>query len=231
MLKVENLTLHYGASQILWGVSLDARAGAVTAVMGTNGVGKTSLLRAIAGRHPYSGGTITLNGQVLDHPRAAKAAQAGIAYVPQGREVFSLLTVTENLQTGFACLPRSDHKIPDRIYDLFPVLHQMRDRRGGDLSGGQQQQLAIARALIARPKVLLLDEPTEGIQPNIIKQIGKVIELLRDEGEIAIVLVEQYFDFAYSLADQFCVLNRGEVVLSQPASAVTRDAILQRVSI
>ena len=231
MLKVENLTLHYGASQILWGVSLDARAGAVTAVMGTNGVGKTSLLRAIAGRHPYSGGTITLDGQVLDHPRAAQAAQAGIAYVPQGREVFSLLTVTENLQTGFACLPRSDHKIPDRIYDLFPVLHQMRDRRGGDLSGGQQQQLAIARALIARPKVLLLDEPTEGIQPNIIKQIGKVIELLRDEGEIAIVLVEQYFDFAYSLADQFCVLNRGEVVLSQPASAVTRDAILQRVSI
>ena len=145
--------------------------------------------------------------------------------------MFPLLTVTENLQTGFACLPRSDHKIPDRIYDLFPVLHQMRDRRGGDLSGGQQQQLAIARALIARPKVLLLDEPTEGIQPNIIKQIGKVIELLRDEGEIAIVLVEQYFDFAYSLADQFCVLNRGEVVLSQPASAVTRDVILQRVSI
>ncbi len=231
MLKVENLTLHYGASQILWGVSLDAQAGAVTAVMGTNGVGKTSLLRAIAGRHPYSGGTITLDGQVLNHPKAAQAAQAGIAYVPQGREVFPLLTVTENLQTGFACLPRSDHKIPDRIYELFPVLFDMRGRRGGDLSGGQQQQLAIARALIAQPRVLLLDEPTEGIQPNIIKQIGKVIELLRDEGEIAIVLVEQYFDFAYSLADQFCVLNRGEVVLSQPASAVTRDAILQRVSI
>ncbi|MFU8824451.1 urea ABC transporter ATP-binding subunit UrtE [Yoonia sp.] len=231
MLNVDNLTLHYGASQILWGVSLTAQAGAVTAVMGTNGVGKTSLLRAIAGRHPYSGGTITLDGQVLDHPRAAQAAQAGIAYVPQGREVFPLLTVTENLQTGFACLPRSDHKIPDRIYDLFPVLKQMKDRRGGDLSGGQQQQLAIARALIARPKVLLLDEPTEGIQPNIIKQIGKVIALLREEGEIAIVLVEQYFDFAYNLADQFCVLNRGEVVLSEPAGAVSRDDILQRVSI
>ncbi|TVS01292.1 MAG: urea ABC transporter ATP-binding subunit UrtE [Rhodobacteraceae bacterium] len=231
MLKVENLTLHYGASQILWGVSLEARPGAVTAVMGTNGVGKTSLLRAIAGRHPYSGGTIKLDEQVLDHLNAAQAAQAGIAYVPQGREVFPLLTVTENLQTGFACLPRSEHLIPPRIYELFPVLKQMENRRGGDLSGGQQQQLAIARALIARPKVLLLDEPTEGIQPNIIKQIGKVIELLRNEGEIAIVLVEQYFDFAYGLADSFCVLNRGEVVLDQPSSAVTREQILERVSI
>ncbi|ATX64990.1 urea ABC transporter ATP-binding subunit UrtE [Roseinatronobacter bogoriensis] len=231
MLKVDDLTLHYSASQILWGVSLEARLGAVTAVMGTNGVGKTSLLRAIAGRHPYSGGTITLDGQALDHPTAAQAAKAGIAYVPQGREVFPLLTVTENLQTGFACLPRSEHKIPPRIYELFPVLEQMKNRRGGDLSGGQQQQLAIARALIAQPKVLLLDEPTEGIQPNIIKQIGKVIELLREEGKIAIVLVEQYFDFAYGLADEFCVLNRGEVVLSKPSNAVTKQEILERVSI
>lgn len=231
MLNVDNLTLHYGASQILWGVSLNARVGAVTAVMGTNGVGKTSLLRAIAGRHPYSSGTITLDGQVLDHPSAVQAAKAGIAYVPQGREVFPLLTVTENLKTGFACLQRSEHHIPDRIYELFPVLEQMKDRRGGDLSGGQQQQLAIARALISQPKVLLLDEPTEGIQPNIIKQIGKVIELLRSEGNIAIVLVEQYFDFAYSLAQEFCVLNRGEVVLAEPASAVTREDILARVSI
>ena len=231
MLKVDNLTLHYGASQILWGVSLQARVGAVTAVMGTNGVGKTSLLRAIAGRHPYSGGTLTLEGKVLHHPSAAQAAQAGIAYVPQGREIFPLLSVTENLQTGFACLPRSEHRIPERIYELFPVLKQMKDRRGGDLSGGQQQQLAIARALIARPKVLLLDEPTEGIQPNIIKQIGKVIELLRSEGEIAIVLVEQYFDFAYGLADEFCVLNRGEVVLAKPANAVSKQEILERVSI
>ena len=231
MLKVDDLTLHYSASQILWGVSLEARVGAVTAVMGTNGVGKTSLLRAIAGRHPYSGGTITLDGQALNHPTAAQAAKAGIAYVPQGREVFPLLTVTENLQTGFACLPRSEHKIPPRIYELFPVLEQMKNRRGGDLSGGQQQQLTIARALIAQPKVLLLDEPTEGIQPNIIKQIGKVIELLREEGKIAIVLVEQYFDFAYGLADEFCVLNRGEVVLSKPSNAVTKQEILERVSI
>ena len=231
MLEVTDLTLHYGASQILYGVSLAARPGAVTAVMGTNGVGKTSLLRAIAGRHPYSGGTIKLDGRRLDHLSAAAAAQAGIAYVPQGREIFPLLTVTENLQTGFACLPRTERHIPPRIYELFPVLRDMKDRRGGDLSGGQQQQLAIARALIARPRVLLLDEPTEGIQPNIIKQIGRVIALLREEGEIAIVLVEQYFDFAYGLADSFCVLNRGEVVLSRPAAKVTRDEILSRVSI
>jgi len=231
MLNVENLVLHYGGSQILHGVSLQAEPGAVTAVMGTNGVGKTSLLRAIAGRHPYSGGTITLDGRRLDHVGATGAARAGIAYVPQGREIFPLLTVTENLQTGFACLPRDQQSIPDRVYDLFPVLKQMKDRRGGDLSGGQQQQLAIARALIARPRVLLLDEPTEGIQPNIIQQIGRVIELLRDEGQIAIVLVEQYFDFAFRLADRFCVLNRGEVVLSRPAPEVTRDELFARVSI
>lgn len=231
MLEVKDLTLKYGASQILHGVSLVARPGAVTAVMGTNGVGKTSLLRAIAGRHPYAGGTISLDGNVLDHVNAAQAAKAGIAYVPQGREIFPLLSVTENLQTGFACLPRGERKVPGRIYELFPVLKQMKDRRGGDLSGGQQQQLAIARALIMRPRVLLLDEPTEGIQPNIIKQIGKVIELLRAEGEIAVVLVEQYFDFAHDLADHFCVLNRGEVVLSRAAQDVTRAEILERVSI
>ena len=231
MLSVENLTLHYGASQILHGVSLTARPGAVTAVMGTNGVGKTSLLKAIAGRHHYSGGRISLDGKGLDHLSAAQVAQSGIAYVPQGREVFPLLTVTENLQTGFACLPKSDHVIPDRVYDLFPVLAQMRERRGGDLSGGQQQQLAIARALIARPRVLLLDEPTEGIQPNIITQIGEVIGLLRDEGEIAIVLVEQFFDFAYDLADDLVVLNRGEVRLSEPAATVARERLLREVSI
>ncbi|MFB9150387.1 urea ABC transporter ATP-binding subunit UrtE [Roseovarius ramblicola] len=231
MLSVDSLTLHYGASQILHGVSLTARPGAVTAVMGTNGVGKTSLLKAIAGRHPYTDGRITLDGRELPRLSAAQAAQSGIAYVPQGREIFPLLTVTENLQTGFACLPKSVHTIPPRIYELFPVLEQMRDRRGGDLSGGQQQQLAIARALIARPRVLLLDEPTEGIQPNIIKQIGAVIGLLRDEGEIAIVLVEQFFDFAYDLADDLVVLNRGEVRLSEPAATVERERLLREVSI
>jgi urea transport system ATP-binding protein len=231
MLSVDNLTLHYGASQILHGVSLEAHHGAVTAVMGTNGVGKTSLLKAIAGRHPYTDGRITLDGTEMNHLSAAQAAQRGIGYVPQGREIFPLMSVTENLQTGFACLPNFDHKIPDRIYDLFPVLAQMKDRRGGDLSGGQQQQLAIARALIARPDVLLLDEPTEGIQPNIIKQIGEVIRLLRDEGEIAIVLVEQFFDFAYDLADHLIVLNRGEVRLSEPAATVDRERLLHEVSI
>ena len=231
MLSVDDLTLHYGASQILHGVSMQARPGAVTAVMGTNGVGKTSLLKAIAGRHPYSGGRIVLDGVELDRFGAVQAAKHGIAYVPQGREIFPLLTVTENLQTGFACLPKPEHGIPERIYDLFPVLAQMKDRRGGDLSGGQQQQLAIARALITQPRVLLLDEPTEGIQPNIIKQIGEVIRLLRKEGRIAIVLVEQFFDFAYELADDLVVLNRGEVRLSEPATSVDRERLLREVSI
>lgn len=231
MLSVENLTLHYGQSQILYGVDMVAKPGEVTAVMGTNGVGKTSLLKAISGRHPYSDGTISIENQSLAHPTAYKAARAGIAYVPQGREVFPLMTVEENLQTGFACLDVSDHTIPDKIYDLFPVLKEMKDRRGGDLSGGQQQQLAIARALITQPRVLLLDEPTEGIQPNIIQQIGRVISQLRDEGEIAIVLVEQFFDFAYDLADRFVAMSRGEVVLRDEKANVTREALLAKVSI
>lgn len=231
MLEIADLTLKYGQSQILNGISMTARPGQVTAVMGTNGVGKTSLLKAIAGRHPYSGGTITLDGKVLDHPSAFQAARAGIAYVPQGREVFPLLSVTENLMSGFACLPKAEKVIPARIYELFPVLAEMKDRRGGDLSGGQQQQLAIARALITRPRVLLLDEPTEGIQPNIITQIGRVIAALRDEGQIAIVLVEQYFDFAYNLADEFVALNRGSVVLRDPKPRVDRATLLSRVSI
>lgn len=231
MLEVENMTLKYGQSQILNGVSLTAKPGQVTAVMGTNGVGKTSLLKAISGRHPYSGGTIRLDGRELPHLTAFGAAKAGIAYVPQGREIFPMMTVTENLETGFACLPPGDRTVPAKIYDLFPVLKEMAGRRGGDLSGGQQQQLAIARALIMRPRVLLLDEPTEGIQPNIIKQIGRVIEGLRDEGEIAIVLVEQFFDFAYGLADEFVALNRGSVVLSEPKAQVSRERLLERVSI
>ena len=231
MLEIADLTLKYGQSQILNGITMTAKPGQVTAVMGTNGVGKTSLLKAIAGRHPYSGGTITLDGKPLVHASAFQAARAGIAYVPQGREVFPLLSVTENLMSGFACLPRAEKAIPARIYELFPVLAEMKDRRGGDLSGGQQQQLAIARALITKPRVLLLDEPTEGIQPNIIKQIGRVIAALRDEGQIAIVLVEQYFDFAYTLADEFVALNRGAVVLRDPKAKVDRQTLLSRVSI
>ena len=231
MLTVSNLTLRYGQSQILHGITLQAEKGKVTAVMGTNGVGKTSLLKAIAGRHPFAGGQVVLDGADLGHPSAFDAARAGIAYVPQGREVFPLMSVMENLETGFACLPPDQRHIPPQIFQLFPVLAQMKDRRGGDLSGGQQQQLAIARALITQPKVLLLDEPTEGIQPNIITQIGDVIEVLRNQGEMAIVLVEQYFDFAVRLADQFVVLNRGAVSHTSSRATMNREALLSAVSI
>ena len=179
MLKLTDLTLHYGHSQILNGISMDARQGEVTCVMGTNGVGKTSLMKAISGMHPRSGGKLELDGESLGVLPAHQMAWNGVAYVPQGREIFPLLTVQENLETGFSCLPSSEHFIPDEIFDLFPVLKQMQSRRGGDLSGGQQQQLAIARALITKPCLLLLDEPTEGIQPNIIQQIGDVIRHLR----------------------------------------------------
>jgi urea transport system ATP-binding protein len=231
MLEINDITLKYGQSQILNGISMSAQLGKITAVMGTNGVGKTSLLKAIAGRHPISGGTIKLDGNSLPKHTAFAAAKAGIAYVPQGREVFPMMTVTENLETGFACLDGGGHTIPDHIYELFPVLHDMSNRRGGDLSGGQQQQLAIARALITKPKVLLLDEPTEGIQPNVIQHIGRVIETLRDQGEIAIVLVEQFFDFAFELGDQFITMNTGQVTLDQPAENVERDELLKLVSV
>ncbi len=231
MLDVHDLTLRYWLSQILHGVSFSARAGEVSAVMGTNGVGKTSLLKAIAGRHPFASGRITLDGRDLGRPSAYAAAKAGIAYVPQGREIFPLLSVQENLESGFACLPKRAHGIPDRIFELFPVLHEMRGRRGGDLSGGQQQQLAIARALITQPRVLLLDEPTEGIQPNIIKQIGDVISLLREEGRIAIVLVEQYFEFAVGLADRFTVMTRGAVSYRADKADLDRETLLSRVTI
>lgn len=231
MLKLDNLTLHYGHSQILNGISLEAKQGEVTCVMGTNGVGKTSLIKAISGTHARSGGTMSLDGEDLGVLPAHKLAQMGIAYVPQGREIFPLLTVRENLETGFACLPPQDHVIPDQIFELFPVLHKMQARRGGDLSGGQQQQLAIARALITRPKLLLLDEPTEGIQPNIIQQIGEVIRLLRKQGDMAIILVEQYFEFAYDLADTFVVLRRGEVMLEGTKGVLTKAELLKGVSV
>ncbi|MEQ9693096.1 urea ABC transporter ATP-binding subunit UrtE [Shimia sp. SDUM112013] len=231
MLTLDDLTLHYGHSQILNGISLEAKQGDVTCVMGTNGVGKTSLLKAIAGAHPRSGGTMTLNGENLNVLPSHVLAKKGIAYVPQGREIFPLLTVRENLETGFACLPADQHFIPDEIYDLFPILKDFLHRRGGDLSGGQQQQLAIARALITKPRLLLLDEPTEGIQPNIIQQIGKVIKLLRDKGDMAIVLVEQYFEFAYDLADQFVVMRRGEVVLEGAKGDLAKDEVMRFVSV
>lgn len=231
MLTTQGLTLHYGGSQILHGIDFEAKAGAVTVIMGTNGVGKTSFLKALAGTHPRSGGTVTLDGETLGVLKPHEMARRGLAVVPQGRMIFPLLTVRENLETGFALLPRSQHKVPDAIYDLFPVLKDMTHRRGGDLSGGQQQQLAIARAMITQPKVLLLDEPTEGIQPNIIQQIGRVITYLKDQKTMAIVLVEQYFDFAHALADHVYVLRRGSVSAQGPIAAFDTATLRAEVSV
>jgi urea transport system ATP-binding protein len=214
MLAVEAVDLYYGASYTLRRVSLSARRGEVTCILGRNGVGKTSLLRAIFGLQPIRAGRIAWDDRDLTSLPTHERARAGLALVPQGREIFPRLTVLENLQTGFATLPRALRFIPEEIYTLFPVLKDMLGRRGGDLSGGQQQQLAIARALVARPQLLILDEPTEGIQPSIIKDIGRVIEQLVARGDMAIVLVEQYFEFARDLASAYVVMQRGEVVLS-----------------
>jgi urea transport system ATP-binding protein len=231
MLETKDLTLHYGGSQILNGITMQAAKGEVTCIMGTNGVGKTSLMNAIAGTHARSGGDVTLNGEVLPRLSAHQLAQKGVAYVPQGRMIFPLLTVRENLEVGFACLPKAERHVPDRIFELFPVLKDMEHRRGGDLSGGQQQQLAFGRALVTKPQVLLMDEPTEGIQPNIITLIGDVIKQLRDEGEMALVLVEQYFDFAYDLADRFYVLSRGQAVFERRKEDATRDDVQRAFSL
>lgn len=231
MLETKGLTLHYGGSQILYGIDLLARAGEVTCIMGTNGVGKTSFLKALAGTHPRSGGEVVLDGERLGRLRPHEMAARGLSVVPQGRMIFPLLTVQENLETAFAVLPRGERAVPAEIYELFPVLKDMARRRGGDLSGGQQQQLAIARALIMRPRVLLLDEPTEGIQPSIIQQIGRVIAHLKARGGMAIVLVEQYFDFAWNLADRISVFERGRVVLSGARAELTREAVRARFSV
>lgn len=225
MLTVENIDIFYGASQALKKVSLTAETGKVTTVLGRNGVGKTTLLKSITGHLSPQSGDISWDGKQLNKLGAADRAHMGIASVPQGREIFPQLTILENLQTGFACLPRSERHIPDHIFELFPVLKDMLKRRGGDLSGGQQQQLAIARALITRPKLLVLDEPTEGIQPSIIKDIQRVIAMLRDQGEMAIVLVEQYLDFAKELADDYLVMDRGEVVLSGKGEDMNEEEV------
>ncbi len=227
MLSIEGIDLHYGASQALWGVSLSAEVGKITCVLGRNGVGKTSTLRAVVGQVRTTAGKILWDGQDITGLSTVERARRGIAIVPQGREIFPLLTVEENLQTGFGAVPRSERQIPDQIFELFPILKTMMWRKGGDLSGGQQQQLAIGRALIMRPKLLVLDEPTEGIQPSIIKDIGRVLELLRSQGQMAILLVEQYLDFAKALGDRLAVMDRGQVVLSGTADELD-DADVRR---
>lgn len=231
MLDVSDVTLSYGAAQALRGVSIHAEPGKVTCVLGRNGVGKTSLMRAIIGHEMINGGVIQWEGTGIAAMRPSDRARRGIAFVPQGREIFPLLTVKENLETGFAPLPRNQRSIPEEIFELFPVLKSMLSRRGGDLSGGQQQQLAIGRALVMRPRLLILDEPTEGIQPSIIKDIGRAIETLRGRGDMAIVLVEQFFEFAWDLADFITVLDRGEVRMQGPRDALDREQASALVSL
>src|SRR3569833_1343082 len=222
MLEAKGIDLHYGAAQALRGISLQAEGGEFTCVLGRNGVGKTSLLDALAGQQSVSAGSIQWEGADITRLKPYERARRGIAYVPQGREIFPLLTVEENLKTGFAPLGRDQRDIPDDVFSLYPVLNDMLHRRGGDLSGGQQQQLAIGRALVMRPRLLLLDEPTEGIQPSIIKDIGRAISYLRDQAGIAVLLVEQYLDFCRELADEVNIMDRGQIVHTGPAEDLDR---------
>src|SRR5204863_3542918 len=231
MLEVGGIDLHYGAAQALRSVSLKAEPGKVTCVLGRNGVGKTSLLRALIGQHRVSRGSIRWEGADITTLKPDERARRGIAYVPQGREIFPLLTVEENLETGFAPLERDRREIPDDVFALFPVLREMLRRRGGDLSGGQQQQLAIGRAMVMQPRLLLLDEPTEGIQPSIIKDIGRAITYLRNLGQIAIVLVEQYLDFARELGDHFAVMERGAIVYACDRDNLDEGALRRAMAI
>jgi urea transport system ATP-binding protein len=230
VLTVDNISLSYGASLCLRGVSLSAAPGQVVAVLGRNGVGKSSLLRSIMGLERIGAGRIEWEGRDISRLGAAERARAGIGYVPQGREIFPFLTVQENLETALAAAPRGSG-VPGEVFDLFPILRQFLRRRGGDLSGGQQQQLAIARALTARPRLLILDEPTEGIQPNVIKDIGGVIRHLAKDRGMAVVLVEQYFDWARELADHIAVMVRGEVALAGETGALETEAVRRLLTV
>src|SRR5688572_26683080 len=230
MLKVDSLNQYYGGSHILRNLSFEARLGEVTVVLGRNGVGKTTLLKSLMGVVPVKTGTIHLDGVPITHDTPYERVRKGVGYVPQGREIFGRLTVEENLRMGLA-YKSGRTPIPSELFELFPVLKQMINRRGGDLSGGQQQQLAIARALAAGPRLLILDEPTEGIQPSIIKDIGRVIRMLADRGTMAIVLVEQYYDFAAELADQYLVMERGEVVQRGRGKDMAADGVRAKMSI
>ena len=231
MLEVKDINLFYGAAQALRAVSISAQPGKVMCVLGRNGVGKTSLLRAMVGQYPIASGSIVFDGADITGLKPYERARRGIGFVPQGREIFPLLTVEENLKTGFGPLKREDRSIPDDVFALFPVLDDMLGRRGGDLSGGQQQQLAIGRALVMRPRLLLLDEPTEGIQPSIIKDIGRAIAYLRSLGQIAVVLVEQYLDFARELGDHFAVMDRGAIVYSCSRDTMDEAALKRAMAI
>jgi len=217
-LAIKAIDLHYGAAQALKAISIECQPGRITAVLGRNGVGKSSTLRAVTGINNVSAGEIVFDNEVLKKAPPYKRARMGIGYVPQGREIFPLLTVRENLETGYAPLKAADRNVPDYIFELFPILKSMLNRRGGDLSGGQQQQLAIGRALVTRPKVLVLDEPTEGIQPSIIKDIGRALQFLRDQKGMTILLVEQYLDFCREIADDIYIMDRGEIMHSGPAA-------------
>ncbi|MFP5446712.1 MAG: urea ABC transporter ATP-binding subunit UrtE [Betaproteobacteria bacterium] len=230
MLTVQNINQYYGGSHILRDVSLTATPGKVTVLLGRNGVGKTTLLKSLMGLVPIKSGGITFDGKPIDKTTPYDRARAGIGFVPQGREIFGRLTVEENLRMGLAYKSGST-PVPPHLYELFPVLKQMLKRRGGDLSGGQQQQLAIARALAPGPRLLILDEPTEGIQPSIIKDIGRVIRMLADKGEMAILLCEQYYDFAQELADDYLVMERGEVIARGPGSEMEAKGIRNLVAI
>jgi urea transport system ATP-binding protein len=234
MLKVESVNQYYGGSHILRGLSFEARIGEVTVVLGRNGVGKTTLLKSLMGLVPIKSGDIQLDGRSIDGTKPYERVRLGVGYVPQGREIFGRLTVAENLQMGLASKP-GNTPLPEQLFELFPVLKQMLHRRGGDLSGGQQQQLAIARALAAGPKILILDEPTEGIQPSIIKDIGRAIRKLADEGlngqKMAVVLVEQFYDFAAELADQYLVMERGEIIRRGRGADMEADGVRQLMSI
>ena len=230
MLTVQNINQYYGGSHILRDVSLTATPGKVTVLLGRNGVGKTTLLKSLMGLVPIKSGSIQFDGKAIDKATPYDRARAGIGFVPQGREIFGRLTVEENLRMGLAYKSGST-PVPQHLYELFPVLKQMLKRRGGDLSGGQQQQLAIARALAPGPRLLILDEPTEGIQPSIIKDIGRVIRMLADQGEMAILLCEQYYDFAQELADEYLVMERGEVIARGPGSEMEAKGIRNLVAI
>jgi urea transport system ATP-binding protein len=230
MLNIKNINQYYGGSHILRDVSIQAQLGKITVVLGRNGVGKTTLLKSMMGLVPIKTGSIELDGKPIHKATPYERARAGMGFVPQGREIFGRLTVEENLLMGLAYKSAST-PIPAELFELFPVLKQMLARRGGDLSGGQQQQLAIARALAAKPRVLILDEPTEGIQPSIIKDIGRVIRMLADRGDMAIVLVEQYYDFAQELADQYVVMERGAIVASGLGKDMEANGVRKLVAI